>query len=42
MTPIARDLALTLDRRARRRVRELDGLRNRFDVGAQRLQSADN
>jgi transcriptional regulator with XRE-family HTH domain len=34
--PIARDLVLTLDRRARRRVWELDSLRNRFGVGAQR------
>jgi transcriptional regulator with XRE-family HTH domain len=32
--PIARDLVLTLDRRARRRVWELDSLRNRFGVGA--------
>jgi hypothetical protein len=30
--PIARDLVLTLDRRARRRVWELDSLRNRFGV----------
>jgi hypothetical protein len=30
--PIARDLVLTLDRRARRRVWELDSLRNRFAV----------
>jgi transcriptional regulator with XRE-family HTH domain len=34
--PIARDLVLTLDRRARRRVWELDSLRNRFGIGAQR------
>jgi transcriptional regulator with XRE-family HTH domain len=34
--PIARDLVLTLDRRARRRVWELDSLRNRFGVGSQR------
>lgn len=33
--PIARDLVLTLDRRARRRVWELDSLRNRFGVGGQ-------
>lgn len=32
--PIARDLVVTLDRRARRRVWELDSLRNRFGVGA--------
>jgi transcriptional regulator with XRE-family HTH domain len=31
--PIARDLVVTLDRRARRRVWELDSLRNRFGVG---------
>ncbi|MGH3669382.1 MAG: hypothetical protein ACRDSH_01920 [Pseudonocardiaceae bacterium] len=30
--PIARDLVLTLDRRARRRVWELDSLRHRFGV----------
>ncbi|MBV9142529.1 MAG: helix-turn-helix domain-containing protein [Pseudonocardiales bacterium] len=30
--PLARDLLLTLDRRARRRVWELDSLRNRFGV----------
>ncbi|HEY3896305.1 MAG TPA: helix-turn-helix transcriptional regulator [Pseudonocardiaceae bacterium] len=34
--PIARDLVTTLDRRARRRVWELDSLRNRFGIGAQR------
>jgi hypothetical protein len=33
--PIARDLVLTLDRRARRRVWELDSLRNRFGIGSQ-------
>lgn len=37
--PIARDLVLTLDRRARRRVWELDSLRNRFGIGAKRSQS---
>jgi len=31
--PIARDLVLTLDRRATRRVWELDSLRNRFSLG---------
>ena len=31
--PIARDLLLTLDRRAQRQVWELDSLRNRFGVG---------
>jgi transcriptional regulator with XRE-family HTH domain len=34
--PIARELVITLDRRARRRVWELDSLRNRFGIGAQR------
>ncbi len=34
--PIARDLVLALDRRAKHRVWELDSLRNRFGVGAQR------
>jgi transcriptional regulator with XRE-family HTH domain len=33
--PVARDLVRTLDRRARRRVWELDSLRNRFGVGGQ-------
>jgi transcriptional regulator with XRE-family HTH domain len=32
--PIARDLVVTLDRRARRRVWELDSLRNRFGIGS--------
>ncbi|MDQ3989033.1 MAG: hypothetical protein M3291_07530, partial [Actinomycetota bacterium] len=32
MDPIARDLVLTLDRRAPRRVWELDSLRNRFGI----------
>jgi transcriptional regulator with XRE-family HTH domain len=40
--PIARDLVLTLHRRARRRVWELDSLRNRFGAGARGLQSGDN
>jgi hypothetical protein len=40
--PIARDLVLTLDRRARRRVWELDSLRNRFGIGAQRARSVNN
>jgi hypothetical protein len=31
--PIARDLVVTLDRRAPRRVWELDSLRRRFGVG---------
>jgi hypothetical protein len=31
--PLARELVLTLDRRARRRVWELDSLRNRFGIG---------
>lgn len=40
--PIARDLVLTLDRRARRRVWELDSLRNRFGLGGQGPRSVDN
>lgn len=40
--PIARELVLTLDRRARRRVWELDSLRNRFGIGSGRLQSGYN
>jgi transcriptional regulator with XRE-family HTH domain len=40
--PIARDLVLTLDRRARRRVWELDSLRNRFGVGSQGPRSVDD
>jgi hypothetical protein len=40
--PIARDLVLTLDRRARRRVWELDSLRNRFGVGAAGPRSVNN
>jgi hypothetical protein len=41
--PIARDLVLTLDRRVRRRVWELDSLRNRFGVGGQgRPRSVNN
>jgi transcriptional regulator with XRE-family HTH domain len=40
--PIARDLVLTLDRRARRRAWELDSLRNRFGIGAQRARSVNN
>ncbi|MGH3825425.1 MAG: helix-turn-helix domain-containing protein [Pseudonocardiaceae bacterium] len=40
--PIARDLVVMLDRRARRRVWELDSLRNRFRIGARGLQSGDN
>ncbi len=40
--PIARDLVVTLDRRARRRVWELDSLRNRFGVGGQGPRSVDN
>jgi transcriptional regulator with XRE-family HTH domain len=35
--PIARDLALTLDRRARRQVWELGSLRNRFGIGSDGL-----
>jgi transcriptional regulator with XRE-family HTH domain len=33
--PIARELVIALDRRARRRVWELDSLRNRFGIGGQ-------
>jgi hypothetical protein len=40
--PIARDLVVTLHRRARRQVWELDSLRNRFGVGAQGQRSVDN
>jgi transcriptional regulator with XRE-family HTH domain len=40
--PIARDLVLTLDRRARRRLWELDSLRNRFGVGGQGRRSVNN
>jgi hypothetical protein len=40
--PIARDLLLTLDRRARRQVWELDSLRNRFGVAGQGLRSVNN
>jgi transcriptional regulator with XRE-family HTH domain len=40
--PMARDLVLTLDRRARRRVWELDSLRNRFGVGGQGPRSVEN
>jgi transcriptional regulator with XRE-family HTH domain len=40
--PIARDLVLTLDRRAPRRVWELDSLRNRFGIGGQGARIVDN
>ena len=40
--PMARDLVLTLDRRAKRRVWELDSLRNRFGIGGQGPHSVDN
>jgi transcriptional regulator with XRE-family HTH domain len=40
--PIARDLVRTLDRRARRRVWELESLRNRFGIGVQGQHSGDN
>jgi transcriptional regulator with XRE-family HTH domain len=40
--PIARDLVLTLDRRAHRRVWELDSLRNRFGIGGQGPRSVDS
>ncbi|HET9118694.1 MAG TPA: helix-turn-helix transcriptional regulator [Pseudonocardiaceae bacterium] len=40
--PIARDLVLSLDRRARRRVWELDSLRNRFGIGGHGPRSVDS
>lgn len=40
--PIARDLVLVLDRRARRRVWELDSLRNRFGIGGRGPRSVDS
>ncbi|MBV9030468.1 MAG: helix-turn-helix transcriptional regulator [Pseudonocardiales bacterium] len=40
--PIARDLVLTLDRRAERRVWELDSLLNRFGIGGHGQRSVDN
>jgi hypothetical protein len=40
--PLARDLVLALDRRVRRRVWELDSLRNRFGIDAQRSRTGDN
>jgi transcriptional regulator with XRE-family HTH domain len=40
--PIARDLVVILDRRARRRPWELDSLRNRFGIGGQGQRSVDN
>ncbi|MGH3789084.1 MAG: helix-turn-helix domain-containing protein [Pseudonocardiaceae bacterium] len=40
--PIARDLVLMLDRRARRRVWELDSLRNRFGIGGQGSRNVNN
>jgi hypothetical protein len=40
--PMARDLVLTLDRRAIRRVWELDSLRNRFGISGQGPRSVDN
>lgn len=40
--PIARDLVVILDRRATRRVWELDSLCNRFGVGRQGPRSVDN
>lgn len=40
--PMARDLVVTLDRRARRRVWELDSLRHRFGIGHQGQRTADN
>jgi hypothetical protein len=40
--PLARDLVLTLDHRARRRVWELDSLRNRFGIGGQGPRTVNN
>ncbi|MGH3792649.1 MAG: hypothetical protein ACRDQ9_18010, partial [Pseudonocardiaceae bacterium] len=40
--PIARELVLTLDRRATRRVWELDSLLNCFGIGGHGQRSADN
>ena len=40
--PIARDLVRVLDRRAKRQVRELDSLCNRFGVGGHGQRSADH
>ena len=40
--PLARDLVLTLDRRAKRRVWELNSLRNRFGIGGEGPRSVDN
>ncbi|MGH3888002.1 MAG: hypothetical protein ACRDSZ_15825 [Pseudonocardiaceae bacterium] len=40
--PIARDLVVTLGRRAPRRVWELDSLHNRFGIGGQGPRSVDN
>ncbi len=40
--PMARDLVLTLDRRAKRQMWELDSLRNRFGVGRQGFHIGDN
>jgi transcriptional regulator with XRE-family HTH domain len=40
--PIARDLVLALERRAKRRVWELDSLRNRFGIDGQRSRTGDN
>ena len=40
--PIARELVLTLDKRTRRRVWELDSLRNRFGISGQGPRSVNN
>jgi hypothetical protein len=42
MNPVARDLVIDLDRRARRRVWELDSLCNRFDLGGRRARNVNN
>jgi hypothetical protein len=40
--PLARELVLTLDHRARHRVWELDSLRNRFGIGGHGSRNANN
>jgi len=40
--PVARSVLTNLDRRARRRAWELDSLRNRFGISAQRSRTGDN
>jgi hypothetical protein len=40
--PLARELVVTLDHRARHRVWELDSLRNRFGIGGHGSRRANN